>query len=221
MRVAVADDTYLFRESFCLLLEHMGIEVSHRAANGADIVAAVVKDPPDVVILDIRMPPGETGGLDAAERLRGEFPDLPVLALSLYVQPVYVQRLLTPGARFTGYRQKDRVADATALRECLDRLVSGETVIEPDMVSMLLRRRSPARSPLAQLTPMEMLVLKLMAEGFSNRRIAEQLKISVRAVEGRVGAIFAKLHLSADALDQDRRVMAVLTFLRETGQRDE
>ena len=216
MRVAVADDTYLFREAFCLLLEDMGIEVVHRTDNGLDIVTAVQADCPDVAIVDIRMPPGETGGLDAAERLRTSFPDLAILALSQYVLAPYLKRLLSVQARATGYRLKDKVADGGALRDCLDRLVAGETVIEPEMVEMLMAPRTDAAAgPLGRLTPAELRVLQLMAEGYANRRIAGLLKVSVRAVENRVGAIFAKLELTSDATDLDRRVKAVLTFLRQ------
>jgi DNA-binding NarL/FixJ family response regulator len=168
---------------------------------------------PDAAIVDIRMPPTHTDeGLVAAQRIRSEHPDVGVLLLSQYVEPSYALRLLEEHPERVGYLLKERVFDVAILVDALRRLVDGETVIDPTIVSRLLARRRRA-DPLSELTPREREVLSLVAEGLSNRAIAARLYITERTVEAHTKQVFLKLGLDADP-GAHRRVRAVLAYLR-------
>ncbi|WP_084701218.1 response regulator transcription factor [Cryptosporangium arvum] len=216
MRVAVADDAALFRDGLVLLLSAAGVEVAAQAADGDELFEQIKTDLPDVVILDIRMPPKPDGGLATAERLREAYPDLGILMLSHYTETPYLMKLLEIGSRGVGYRLKERVADVATLQDTLTRIAAGDTVIEPEVVERLLeQRRKRATSPgIAQLTEREKDVLRHMAEGRSNGGIAEVLVLNTKTVEKHIASIFAKLGLPASETNHHRRVSAVLAYLR-------
>ena len=212
MRVALADDSALFRRGLAALLDAVGVEVTAQAASGPELVEAVAKDLPDAVILDIRMPPTfHDEGLLTAEHLRAQYSELGILLLSTYAEAAYAARLLRNGARGLGYLLKDRVKDTDALRDVLARLAAGESVIEPDLITQLLASQ-PSTSALDRLTPREREVLRLMAEGRSNARIGHELFLSAKTVETHIAAVFTKLGLPSSP-DDNRRVLAVLTWL--------
>jgi DNA-binding NarL/FixJ family response regulator len=216
MRVAVADDASLFRDGLCLLLSAAGVEVSAQASDGDELLEKITGDLPDVVILDIRMPPKPDGGLSTAEQLRKQWPDLGILMLSHYTETPYLMKLLEIGSRGVGYRLKERVADVATLQDTLARIAAGDTVIEPEVVERLLeQRRKRATSPgISQLTDREKDVLRHMAEGRSNSGIAEFLVLNTKTVEKHIASIFAKLGLPASETNHHRRVSAVLAYLR-------
>ena len=213
MRVAVADDSALFREGLTRLLTDGGAEVTAEARTGEELLARIAAAPPDVVVLDIRMPPTFTDeGLATAEAVRDRHPGVAVLVLSTYAESAYAVRLLHNGAAGVGYLLKDRVDSARTLLDSLARLHAGESVIDPDIVTRLLTRRGPSR--LDGLTPRETVVLSLMAEGRSTIGIGAELGVSVKTIETQVASIFNRLDLPVTA-DTNRRVLAVLTWLRE------
>jgi DNA-binding NarL/FixJ family response regulator len=213
VRVAVADDSALFREGLARLLTDAGAEVTVQAKTGVELLARIADAPPDVVVLDIRMPPTFTDeGLATAETVRDRHPGVAVLVLSTYAESAYAVRLLEHGAAGVGYLLKDRVDSARTLVDSLSRLQAGESVIDPDIVTRLLTRRG--RSALDELTPREQLVLSLMAEGRSTIGIGAELGVSVKTVETQIASIFNRLDLPA-TVDTNRRVLAVLTWLRE------
>ncbi|MCK9898427.1 response regulator transcription factor [Frankia sp. AgB32] len=212
MRVIVADDSVIVREGLRRLLEAEGHEVVELLTDAQAIPAAVARGQPDAVILDIRMPPTRTDeGLRAALSLRAAEPDRGVLLLTQNPVPEYATRLLASGARAAGYLLKDRILAPRQLSETLGILAAGGTVVDPDVVSELLatRRRD---DPLARLTASERAVLQLMAQGLSDRGIAQRLFVSVNTVGTHTGSVFRKLDLPASATD-NRRVLAVLTYL--------
>jgi DNA-binding NarL/FixJ family response regulator len=213
VRVAIADDSALFREGLARLLSDAGAEVTVQAKTGVELLARIAAAPPDVVVLDIRMPPTFTDeGLATAEAVRDRHPGVAVLVLSTYAESAYAVRLLEHGAAGVGYLLKDRVDSTRTLVDSLARLQAGESVIDPDIVTRLLTRRG--RSALDDLTPREKLVLSLMAEGRSTIGIGTELGVSVKTVETQIASIFNRLDLSA-TVDTNRRVLAVLTWLRE------
>jgi DNA-binding NarL/FixJ family response regulator len=213
VRVAIADDSTLFRQGLTMLLESSGVTVAVAARDGAELVALIAADPPDAVLLDIRMPPTFTDeGLRAAEAVRAAHPRVGILVLSTYAETPYAVRLLQGGARGVGYLLKDRVDDAEALTGALKRVVAGESVIDPEIVARLVTR--PGASVLDGLTEREMEVLDLMAQGRSNAGIAQALFLSTKTVETHVASVFGKLAIP-QAPDDNRRVLAVLTWLRE------
>jgi DNA-binding NarL/FixJ family response regulator len=213
LRVALAEDSGLFRQGLVLLLREQGIEVTAQTATGDRLLAAVNADPPDVAILDIRMPPTFTDeGLAAASRIREKHPSVAILVLSTYAETPYAMRLLHGGARGIGYLLKDHVSDAATLVDALHRVSSGETVIDPDIVTALITQQRRA-SQLDPLTDRERDVLRLLAEGRSNTGIGSVLHLSAKTVEAHVASVFAKLGLSAAPHD-NRRVLAVLAWLR-------
>jgi DNA-binding NarL/FixJ family response regulator len=215
VRIALADDSALFRRGLATLLEASGVEVTAQVSSGTELLVAVAADLPDAVVLDLRMPPSFTDeGLVVAERLRARFPTLGVLVLSTYAEVSYAARLLQSGTRHVGYLLKDRVEDSDALLDALRRIVAGESVVDPDIVSRLLGR-SRATSAVDQLTAREQDVLRAMAEGRSNAAIGKALFLSAKTVETHIAAVFAKLGLPPSS-DDNRRVLAVLTYLRET-----
>jgi DNA-binding NarL/FixJ family response regulator len=213
MRVVIADDAVLFREGLARVLEGGGIEVAAQAGDAERLLALVRVDPPDAVVVDIRMPPTHTReGLDAARRIRAEHAPVGVLVLSQYVEPHHAMQLLEDGAGGVGYLLKDRVADVGEVVEAVRRVASGGSVIDPEVVTQLVGRRR-ARDPLQELTGREREVLALMAEGRSNQAICQRLFLSPKTVEAHVRSIFTRLDLSATP-DDHRRVLAVLAFLR-------
>ena len=215
MRVALADDSTLFRQGLALLLEDHGVDVIAQLATGDQLLAAIRADPPDAAILDIRMPPTFTAeGLLLADRIRELHPSVAILVLSTYAETPYAIRLLQGGGRGVGYLLKDRVADASALIGALERITSGEAVVDADIVATLVAQQHRAKQ-LDPLTTRERDILRLLAEGRSNAGIGKILHLSPKTVEPHVASVFLKLGLSSDAHD-NRRVLAVLAWLRAT-----
>lgn len=213
MRVAVADDSVLFREGLARLLEASGMEVSGRAGDAAGLEAVVEANPPDIVVTDIRMPPTHTTeGLVAAARIRDRHPEVAVLLLSQYIETTHAMQLLERGAGRIGYLLKDRVSDVRDFIDAVRRVSAGGSAIDPEVVSQLLVRRRK-HDLVADLSEREREVLNLMAEGRSNSAIGATLHMSEKTVEGHVTGIFSKLQLEPAAEDH-RRVLAVLTYLR-------
>jgi DNA-binding NarL/FixJ family response regulator len=213
MRVVVADDSVLMREGIVRLLEEADFEVVAQAGDAEDLVRKVRAHKPDVAVIDIRMPPTNTDdGLRAALELRAELPDTGVLVLSQYVEEGYAVDLLSEGGEGVGYLLKDRVGDVRLFTDAVVRVAGGGSALDPEVVSHMLKRKR-REDPLEELTPREREVLALMAEGRSNKAVAEQLVVTERAVEKHVTSIFGKLRLSA-APEDHRRVLAVLAYLR-------
>ena len=213
MRVVVADDVMLTREGISRLLKDAGIEVVATAEEAKTLLREVRLAHPDVALIDIRMPPTHTDeGLIAAQTIRAELPQVGVLVLSEYVEPVYAMRLLQEQPERVGYLLKERVFDIAIVVDALRRITDGETVIDPTIVSRMLGRRR-LNNPIETLSEREREVLGLIAEGMSNRAIAARLFVTERTVEAHVTQIFHKLRLP-ESPDQHRRVLAVLAFLR-------
>ncbi|WSP57518.1 response regulator transcription factor [Streptomyces sp. NBC_01241] len=212
LRVVLAEDSVLLREGLIGLLGRFGHEVVAAVGDADALVAAATEHGPDIVVTDVRMPPGfQDEGLHAAVRLRTDRPALPVLVLSQYVQRTYASELLDSGdGSGIGYLLKDRVGQVEEFQTALQDVAAGGTVVDPEVVRQLLRRR---RDPLERLTAREREVLGLVAEGKSNAAIARQLVASEAAVGKHIGSIRAKLDLPP-ADDTHRRVLAVLAFLR-------
>jgi DNA-binding NarL/FixJ family response regulator len=212
VRVIVADDSVLLREGVTRLLENAGFEVVGHAADQEELMRKARAHHPDVAIIDIRMPPTHTDeGLRAALAIREEMPGTGVMVLSEYIEEEYAVELLGDDAAGVGYLLKDRVLDPKRFAEAVQRVAEGGSALDPEVVSQMLGRRR-IKDPLAELTSRERTVLGLMAEGRSNRAIADTLVISERAVEKHVTSIFTKLNLPPAAADH-RRVLAVLAFL--------
>jgi DNA-binding NarL/FixJ family response regulator len=216
VRIAIAEDSGLFRSSLALLLRSLGAEVGLAVASGAELLAVIGDSPPDVAILDIRMPPTFTDeGIRAAQEIRERYPQTGVLVLSTYLESGYASQLLETVRSGVGYLLKDNVTDADALMDSLGRVAAGETVIDPAIVRQLLgRKRKP--SVMDTLNDREVAVLRHMAEGRSNLGIAKELYLSSRTVEAHVTSVFNKLGLTASDTENNR-VRAVLTFLRSPG----
>jgi len=213
MRIVVADDAALLREGLALLLQQAGWEVAGLAASPEELYPLVERCRPDVVIVDIRMPPTYTDeGLQAARAIRRRWPGTGILVLSQYVRPAYALELLSGGVGGVGYMLKERVSDLRELSSSLERIAAGGSVLDPRVVEQLVGRPRHGADRLGQLTWRERQVLALMAEGRSNKAIAGQLVVTEHTVEKHVKNIFATLGLPPSA-DEHRRVMAVLTFL--------
>ncbi len=213
MRVIVVDDALLFREGLTRILASIGFEVLGVADDVAGSLRLVERDPPDVAILDLRMPPGHgTEGLEAAQKIRSRWPSVGLLLLSQYVEAHYALQLMTDFEGGVGYLLKDRVSDLEAFALDVRRVATGSTVIDPELVASLVARRRE-EDPLESLTDRERDVLSLMAQGMSNAALADALYLSPKTIESYVGSIFTKLGLAPDAREH-RRVLAVLTFLR-------
>jgi DNA-binding NarL/FixJ family response regulator len=214
VRVLVADDAVLFREGLASLLTEHGFEVVASTDRVEHLPQLVDQHRPDLAILDIRMPPTHTTeGLQAAIGLRRRRPELAILILSQYVEARYATELLADDPSGVGYLLKQRVTDVDALLSALHRIVAGGSVIDPEVVTLLLGR-SRRSGPLDLLTERERDVLQLMAQGRTNQAVADQLVVSLRTVEAHVRSIFTKLGLLATP-DDHRRVLAVLTYLEE------
>ncbi len=212
MRVVIAEDSVLLREGIARLLGEAGHEVVGQAGDAEDLLRKVRAHKPDIAVIDVRMPPTQTDeGLRAAREIRAELPDVGLLVLSQYVEEGYAMEILAESAEGVGYLLKDRVADIDRFLEALERVAEGGSALDPEVVSSMLGRRR-ADDPLAELSPREREVLALMAEGRSNKAIAENMVVTERAVEKHVTAIFSKLDLGSSPEDH-RRVLAVLTFL--------
>ncbi|GII29288.1 DNA-binding response regulator [Planotetraspora mira] len=210
-RIALADDDVLLREGLVSLLERSGFEVVGQAGDAPELIDIVSKHEPDVVIVDIRMPPGHsTEGLEAAKMIREDFPRTGILLLSAHVEVDQAMELLAAGHRI-GYLLKSRVTAITDFIETINRIVAGGSVVDPLLVRELFaaRRRN---DPLELLTEREREVLALMAEGRSNAGIAHRLWITEGTVEKHVRSIMARMRLPETA-DDHRRVLAVITFL--------
>jgi DNA-binding NarL/FixJ family response regulator len=213
MRVVVAEDSVLLREGIVMLLENAGFEVVAQAGDAEDLVRKVGAHKPDVAVVDVRMPPGNSDdGLRAAILLRSRQPSLGVLVLSQYVEPSYAQALLADTAEGVGYLLKDRIGDVDRFIEAVRRVGSGGSALDPEVVRHLMGRAGGS-SVLEALTARERETLEQMAEGRSNRAISEAFGISERAVEKNVTGIFGKLGLEHTP-DDHRRVLAVLAYLR-------
>lgn len=211
MRVVLADDALLFREGLARVLEGAGFEIVGQAEDGAGAITQVEAMSPDVVITDIRMPPTHTKeGLAAAADIRRRRPEVGVLVLSQYVEVTHAVELLSGGGG-VGYLLKDRVTDIDEFCDAVRRVASGGAAIDPEVVARLVEAQH-ARDPLRELTARELEVLQLMAEGRSNRALAEQLYVTPKTVETHIANIFMKLGL-LPASEDHRRVLAVLTYL--------
>jgi DNA-binding NarL/FixJ family response regulator len=216
VRVILADDAVVIRHGLARLLAEEGVEIVAEVGDADALLAAVDRDPPDAVVVDIRMPPTfSSEGLEAAQAIRTRHPRVGVLVLSQHVDAAYAMRLVSERSERVGYLLKDRIADVAALVDALRRVRAGETVVDPELVSELLD--APRRAdPLAELTPREREVLALVAEGRTDRGIAEALWLSPKTVETHVRTIFRKLDLPMSHAE-NRRVHAVLTFLDRNG----
>jgi DNA-binding NarL/FixJ family response regulator len=214
MRVAIADDFSLFRKGLAMLLRGNHIEVTAEAGTGEELLARVRDDPPDAVILDIRMPPSHTDeGIRTAVALREEHPDLGILVLSQFAEAGLAQTLLATVKRGVGYLLKDTTTDLPALTRALRQVIDGRSAVDPVIVEALLERK---RSGLGDLSARELDVLRLMAQGRSNLGIAQELGLARKTIENHVTDIFIKLGLDHRRLTENTRVRAVLAFLHGT-----
>jgi len=213
MRVALADDAVLLREGLARLLQEAGFEIAGLAADADELLALIECNQPDVAIIDIAMPPTHTDeGLRAAKVIRGRWPEIGLLVLSQHVNPRYALELLSTGTDGVGYLLKERVSDVEELSASVNRIGHGGSVLDPAVVGELVGRRRPGENPLEHLTDREREVLALMAEGRSNRAIAERLFVTEHTVEKHVKSIFGSLRLPQSP-DDHRRVLAVVTYL--------
>jgi DNA-binding NarL/FixJ family response regulator len=213
VRVVLADDEALLREGLARLLVEAGFEVAGTAGDAAELLRLVETRRPQLAVVDIKMPPDHSEeGLVAAQEIRRRFPEVGVLVLSHYLESRYAMSLVDELPERSGYLLKDRVSDTAVLTDALRRIAAGECVIDPTIVSRLIRHRRNV-GPLSRLTDREREVLELMAEGHSNSGICDLLVLSPKTIEGHVNNIFRKLDIG-DAPAYHRRVVAVLTLLR-------
>ncbi|HUC58646.1 MAG TPA: response regulator transcription factor [Streptosporangiaceae bacterium] len=212
MRVVIAEDLFLLRDGLTRLLRAHDIEVTAAVGSGPELLKALLEEKPDIAVIDVRLPPTFTDeGLRVALEARQRLPGLPVLVLSQYVEQLYARELLSDLAGSVGYLLKDRVFSDEAFVEALRTVANGGTVLDPEVIGKLLRRRQ-ADEPVAALSPREREVLELMAQGRSNAAIAQRLYVSEKAVSKHSTSIFAKLGLEPSD-DDNRRVLAVLAYL--------
>ena len=209
----LADDAVLFREGMARVLTDVGFSVTGQVGDGAGLLGLVRADPPDVAVIDLRMPPGFSAeGIDTAAAIRATAPGVGLMLLSQHVEVHHALRLMTEFDGGVGYLLKDRVSDLAAFGADVRKVARGETVIDPELVARLVARRRE-RDPLDELTDRERAVLALMAQGLSNAAVAADLHLAIKTVEAHVTTIFAKLGLFQHEREH-RRVLAVLTFLR-------
>ena len=214
MRVVIADDSLLIRDGLAALLRDAGIDVVAQTDNATNLMVEVARHRPDVAIIDVRMPPTHTDeGLRAAEELRRRHPDVGILILSQHVEVGIATRLLAETPAGLGYLLKDRVTDLEDFTAALDRVATGGSALDPNVVSQLLAHGRQPDDPINSLTPREREVIELIAEGRSNKGIGERLVITERAVQKHVTSIFSKLGL-AHSDDDHRRILAVLAYVR-------
>jgi len=212
VRVVIAEDSVLLRVGLTKLLTDAGVEVVAAVADAEELLRAVTEHRPDLALIDVRMPPTHTDeGIRAALVIRRQHPEIAVLVLSQYVEESYATDLLSERTDGVGYLLKDRVAHVSDFLDALRRVAAGGTALDPEVVAQLMVRRRD--DPTDRLTPRELEVLRLMAEGRSNNGIADALRVSLSAVEKYVSNIFAKLDLAPADTDH-RRVLAVLRFVR-------
>ncbi|MCX5114404.1 response regulator transcription factor [Streptomyces sp. NBC_00378] len=212
MRVVLAEDLFLLRDGLVRLLEAYDFEIAAAVESGPELTRAFAESEPDVAIVDVRLPPSHTDeGLQCALAARRAKPGLPVLVLSQHVEQLYARELLADGNGGIGYLLKDRVFDAEQFVDAVRRVAAGGTAMDPQVISQLLSRRSQDR-PMGMLTPRELEVMELMAQGRSNAAIASQMVITERAVAKHTSNIFGKLSLPPSD-DDNRRVLAVLAYL--------
>jgi DNA-binding NarL/FixJ family response regulator len=212
-RVVIGEDDVLLREGIARILGEAGYEVVAQAGDAPDLLRKALAHHADVAIVDVKMPPDRSDdGLRAAVELRRQRPDTGVLVLSQYLEERYAIDLIGDRAEGVGYLLKERVGDVDAFLDAVNRVASGGSALDPEVVSRMLGRRSQ-QTPLAELTPRELQVLAAMAEGKSNMGIAEELVVTEAAVEKHVTSIFQKLGLGPTTTEH-RRVLAVLTYMR-------
>lgn len=210
----LADDAVLFREGMARILAEIGFTIVDHVADAASLVERVRSDPPDVVITDLRMPPGFADeGIEAAAAIRSFAPQVGLMLLSQYVEVHHALRLMNEFSGGVGYLLKDRVSDLGAFATDVRRVAAGDVVIDPELVALLVGRRRQ-HDPIARLSEREREVLGLMAQGLSNAALSSELHLSPKTVEGYVSSIFTKLDLAPDQRE-NRRVLAVLRFLRD------
>jgi DNA-binding NarL/FixJ family response regulator len=215
LRVVIGEDDVLLREGVARLLDDAGMEVVARAGDADDFLRKTLAHRPDVAVVDVQMPPRrEDDGLQAAMALRERLPEIGVLVLSQFYEESYALNLIGDRAQGVGYLLKERVADVDAFVDAVERVAAGGSALDPEIVGRMLGRRR-THGPLDDLTPREREVLGAMAEGKSNRGIAESLVITETAVEKNVTRIFNKLGLGQSTTEH-RRVLAVLTYLRNS-----
>ncbi|MCM1976104.1 MULTISPECIES: response regulator transcription factor [Streptomyces] len=214
MRVVLAEDLFLLRDGLVRLLQAYDFEIAAAVESGPELDRALAELEPDVAVVDVRLPPTLTDeGLQCALRARRARPGLPVLVLSQHVEQLYARELLADGNGGVGYLLKDRVFDAEQFVDAVRRVASGGTAMDPQVIQQLLSRRAAdEQRPLQRLTPRELEVLELMAQGRSNAAIAAQLVVTERAIAKHTSNIFAKLGLEVSD-DDNRRVLAVLAYL--------
>jgi DNA-binding NarL/FixJ family response regulator len=216
VRVVLADDNVLLREGIAGLLERAGFEIAGQAGDADGLIDLVRAQHPALVVVDIRMPPGQSvEGLNAAMTIREEFPDTGIMVLSAFVHAEHAVKLLSSGQGI-GYLLKDRVEDVPEFVQSLQRVADGGTVIDPALVQDLVRTRRKQHDPFETLTAREREFLALMAEGRSNSGIARQIWVAEATVEKHVHSILGKLDLP-DSSDDHRRVLAVLAYLSSSG----
>ena len=210
MRIVIAEDSVLLRDGLTRMLTDAGDEVVAAVPDADQLLRSVAEHKPDLAVIDVRMPPTHTDeGIRAALVIRRQYPDVALLVLSQYVEESYATDLLSAATSSVGYLLKDRVAQVTDFLDAVRRVAAGGTALDPEVVAQLLVRRD---DPIDRLTPRELHVLRLMAEGRSNGGIVEELKVSPSAVEKYVTNIFLKLDLPPTGTDH-RRVLAVLKYL--------
>ncbi|CAL9583021.1 response regulator transcription factor [Streptomyces sp. Tu 3180] len=213
MRVVLAEDLFLLRDGLVRLLEAHGFEIAAAVESGPELARALAELEPDVAVVDVRLPPTHTDeGLQCALEARRKRPGLPVLVLSQHVEQLYARELLADGSGGVGYLLKDRVFDAEQFVDAVRRVAAGGTAMDPQVIQQLLARQSGDGRPTARLTPRELEVLELMAQGRSNAAIASRLVVTERAIAKHTANIFAKLGLEVSD-DDNRRVLAVLAYL--------
>ncbi len=209
MRIVIGEDLFLLRDGLVRLLTAHGFEIAAAVGSAPELLEALIKERPDMGIVDVRLPPTHTDdGLRAALAARREVPGLPVLVLSQYVEQLYARELLADQAGGVGYLLKDRVFNDESFAAAIRTVAAGGTVLDPEVVQKLMARSQPV----SRLTPREREVLALMAEGRSNAAIAQRLFITEKAVSKHAAGIFGKLDL-APSDDDNRRVLAVLAYL--------
>lgn len=215
MRVVIAEDLALLRDGLTRLLRDNGFEVAAAVGDGDALIHAVTLERPDIAIVDIRLPPSfRDEGVRAALELRQRAPDTAILVVSQYVELTYATELLSDGQGGVGYLLKDRIMDVAEFVDAVRRVAEGGTALDPEVVAQLFSRQKAG--PLEELTPRELEVLGLMAEGRSNGAIAEELTLTVGAVEKHIANILMKLRLPPSETDH-RRVLAVLAYLQGRG----
>ena len=216
MRAVVVEDSALLRDGLTRILEAHGWQVVAALGDASSLARTLVREPADIAVLDVRLPPTHTTeGLVAAVELRRARPAFPVLVLSQYVEQLYARELMQSGEGAVGYLLKDRVADVRSFVDAVSRVAAGGTVLDPQVVSAVLAS-ADRRAATGALTPREREVLELMAQGRSNAAVAAALVVTEKAVGKHINNIFAKLGLPMDA-DDNRRVLAVLRYLQDRG----